>query len=234
MPTVISRPCSAPAIAGADRRRRSAAASRTRWSAANEPMIASGSRRAISAAARPIAAHESRGDGSTSRFSSGRSGSWRATAAAWADAGHHVGAAPAADSGASRSTVACSSDAAGPVSACRNFGWPARDSGHSRVPLPPAGMTAYSAAGSHHAHHARPAYGPRRRPDQSPDLRHMVRTWRQPATARAHAARCTSALESQVNSLARASPAAARASRRGSSSSSAPRSRAISSGSGPV
>ena len=36
------------------------------------------------AAASPIAAHESRGDGSTSTLSSGSPGSWRATAVAWA------------------------------------------------------------------------------------------------------------------------------------------------------
>jgi hypothetical protein len=46
-------------------------------------------------------------------------------------------------SGASRRTVAWSSDASVPESGCRNLGSEERDSGHSLVPLPPAGMTAY-------------------------------------------------------------------------------------------
>ena len=51
-------------------------------------------------------------------------------------------------SGASRSKVACSSERSVPVSACRNFGFAARDSGHSRVPLPPAGTTMCKSVGS--------------------------------------------------------------------------------------
>ena len=41
----------------------------------------------------------------------------------------------------SRSTVCCSSERC-PVSGSRNFGWAARLSGHSRVPEPPAMITA--------------------------------------------------------------------------------------------
>jgi hypothetical protein len=104
-------------------------------------MIASGSRSAITAEASAIAAHESRGEGSTRMLASGTPGNWRATAPTCAapvttkvrSAGH---------SGASRCAVACSSEEAEPVSGCRNFGLPARDRGHKRVPLPPAGMTA--------------------------------------------------------------------------------------------
>ena len=44
-------------------------------------------------------------------------------------------------SGCSRSTVPCSSERPDPVRSCRNFGEFARDSGHNRVPDPPAGIT---------------------------------------------------------------------------------------------
>jgi hypothetical protein len=103
-------------------------------------MMAFGSVRAISEAASPIAAHESRGDGSMSRLPSGRSGSWRATAAAWpTPVTTYVCDGP--DSDDSREAVACSSDFADPVKGCRNLGFPCRDRGHRRVPLPPARMT---------------------------------------------------------------------------------------------
>ena len=46
---------------------------------------------------------------------------------------------PAPVSGSSRSTVACSSVRPDPVRSSRNLGWPARDSGHSRVPAPAGG-----------------------------------------------------------------------------------------------
>lgn len=95
----------------------------------------------MTAAARAIAAHESRGEGSTRMFSSGSPASWRATAVTWAvPVTTRVRSAVA--NGPSRSTVAWSSEAAEPVSGWRNLGWPARDSGHNLVPLPPAGMTA--------------------------------------------------------------------------------------------
>ena len=104
-------------------------------------MIASGSRVAMIAAASPIAAHESRGDGSTRMFDSGSATACRATAAA-CDTPVTTNVSAGAASGTSRSIVACSSVADVPVSACRNFGSPERDSGHSRVPLPPARITA--------------------------------------------------------------------------------------------
>ena len=47
------------------------------WSAANEPTTASGSRRSMMAAARPIAGIESRGLGSATTSAGSRSGSWR-------------------------------------------------------------------------------------------------------------------------------------------------------------
>ena len=58
------------------------------WSAANEPTTASGSRRSTTAAASPIAAIESRGDGSASTASAPRPGSCSRTAAAVGLAGH--------------------------------------------------------------------------------------------------------------------------------------------------
>ena len=119
----------------------SRAGSPIRWSAANEPITASGVRAAITAAASAIAAQESRGDGSTRMFSSGTPASCRATAAACA-APVTTSVRSGVVNGDNRSTVACSSEAGVPVSGWRNLGWPARDSGHNRVPLPPAGMTA--------------------------------------------------------------------------------------------
>src|ERR1035437_8570707 len=46
--------------------------------------------------------------------------------------------------GLSRSHVAWSSELPAPVMSCRNFGDDDRDMGHSRVPEPPAGITAHS------------------------------------------------------------------------------------------
>jgi hypothetical protein len=92
-----------------------------RWSAANEPITASGSRRAITAAASAIAAQESRGDGSIRMFSSGTPVSCRATAAAW-ETPVTTKIRSGAVNGASRWTVACSSEAAVPVSGCKNLG----------------------------------------------------------------------------------------------------------------
>ena len=110
------------------------------WSAAKEPMIASGSRASTNAAARPIAAMESRGAGSASTCSLPQGGQLLA---------HRVGVGGAGDDddplparGVTRSSVSWSRLRPEPVRSCRNFGWPARDSGHSRVPAPPAGMTA--------------------------------------------------------------------------------------------
>jgi hypothetical protein len=140
IPIVISLPPAAPAAA-ARTAAWNAGTSPTSWSAANEPITAAGSRSEITAAARPIAAHESRGAGSIRMLSCGTAGSWRATAAACATPVTTIVVAGAA-SPSSRAAVACSSDAAVPVSGCRNLGLPARDSGHSLVPLPPAGMTA--------------------------------------------------------------------------------------------
>ena len=103
-------------------------------------MIASGSRRAITAAASAIAAQESRGEGSTSTFSSGIEVSWRETAAACATP-VTTRIRSDGESRSRRATVACNSDASVPVSGCRNFGWPARESGQRRVPVPPASTT---------------------------------------------------------------------------------------------
>src|SRR5690625_7402604 len=44
-------------------------------------------------------------------------------------------------SGPSRSTVCCSSDRPTPVGSSRNLGRRRRESGHSRVPAPPAGRS---------------------------------------------------------------------------------------------
>jgi hypothetical protein len=96
----------------------------------------------MSAAARPIAPHESRADGSTTICSTGSSGSCLATAAACPAPVTTISRSGAA-SGASRSYVDCRRLRLVPVSGCRNFGLAARDSGHSLVPLPPAGMTTW-------------------------------------------------------------------------------------------
>ena len=110
------------------------------WSAANDPMTASGSRRATTAAARPIAGILSRGLGSASRFAAPRAGSCAATASACAVPVTTTTRLPA--SGARRSHVPCSRVRPDPVRSCRNLGAARRDSGQSRVPAPPAGMTA--------------------------------------------------------------------------------------------
>ena len=110
------------------------------WSAANEPMTASGSWRSTTAAASPMAAIESRGDGSASTRSAGRSGSWARTASAWATPVTTTTRSPV--SGSSRSSVAWRSERPLPVRSRRNLGRAARLSGQSRVPAPPAGTTA--------------------------------------------------------------------------------------------
>ena len=83
MPTVTIHPSRAVATAS-----RTAAvkaqASRTTWSAANEPTIAPGVRCSTTAAASAIAAAESRGEGSASTSPAPSSGSCAATASACA------------------------------------------------------------------------------------------------------------------------------------------------------
>ncbi len=112
------------------------------WSAANDPTTTSPCRSSRTAAASPIAAMESRGDGSASTFSAGRPGSCvRAAATCRSPVTRTTPCSPA--SGTSRSTVAWSSDRPEPVRSRRNLGDPARESGHSRVPAPPAGTTAW-------------------------------------------------------------------------------------------
>ena len=59
------------------------------WSAAKEPITASGSRRSSIAAARPIAAIESRADGSATIESTSRSGQLGGHGVAVRGAGHH-------------------------------------------------------------------------------------------------------------------------------------------------
>src|SRR4051794_17242158 len=118
-----------------------AASSRTTWSAANEPTTAPGRRRSTTAAASAIAAVESRGDGSASRQAAPRPGSCSVTAAACA-APVTTRAPCGPVSGSSRSRVCWSRLRPLPVRSSRNFGCPARESGHSRVPAPPAGTIA--------------------------------------------------------------------------------------------
>ena len=110
------------------------------WSAAKEPRTAPGWRRSSTAAARPIAAIESRGEGSASRFACLRSGSCVRTASWCSTPVTTMTWSP--HSGTSRSHVDCSSERPVPVRSCRNFGAEARDTGQSRVPAPPAGITA--------------------------------------------------------------------------------------------
>ncbi len=114
---------------------------RMTWSAANEPMMTSGSRRERIAAARPIAAVESRGSDSRKTFLSAMPGSSRSTAPRCArPVTTAMRSSPAR--GARRSQVSRSSVCPDPVRSWRNFGASARDSGHSRLPMPPAGITA--------------------------------------------------------------------------------------------
>ena len=86
---------------------------------------------AMTAAARPMAAMESRGEGSARRLSRGMLGSWSATAAMWATP---VTTVVVAVTGASRSTVSCRRLRPAPVRSRRNLGRPRRLRGHSRVP----------------------------------------------------------------------------------------------------
>ena len=114
------------------------------WSAANDPSTTSGPwRSASTAAARPIAAIESRGDGSASTAPVLELGQLGAHGVDVPGPGDDHDRARAGRAGASRSTVACSRLRPLPVRSCRNLGAPDRDSGHSRVPAPPAGMTAW-------------------------------------------------------------------------------------------
>ena len=73
MPMVTSFPVRAAATASATASLNASPPAMT-WSAANDPTTASGSRRARIAAASPIAAMESRGDGSTTRLAADRPG----------------------------------------------------------------------------------------------------------------------------------------------------------------
>ncbi len=110
------------------------------WSAAKDPISASGSSRSSRAAASPIAAMESRGDGSATTRSTW--GSWRRTSCSCAAPVTTTTRSPT--TGASRSTVAWISVRPVPPRSSRNFGRAARDNGHRRVPAPPAGTTAHS------------------------------------------------------------------------------------------
>ena len=144
------------------------------WSAANEPITASGSRLSSSAAASPMAAIESRGEGSASSWSAGRSGSCSRTASACATPVTTMTRSPTR--GSSRSQVACSSERPVPVRSCRNLGEAARDSGHSRVPAPPAGITAQKRS----IDDMRGTLGAGRRKEPT---RHQPVTWRSPDTS---------------------------------------------------
>ena len=81
MPIVTIRPVSAAWMASRTTSWKACAGSTT-WSAANEPMIAVGSRRSMSVHARPIAAAESLGEGSSTRSVAESSGSCSCTAPA--------------------------------------------------------------------------------------------------------------------------------------------------------
>ena len=96
-----------------------------------------------------MAAIESRGDGSASTCRAPSSGSWAATAARVPGPGDHEDAlGPSGAAGRRCPAAACGPV---PVRSSRNLGCPARDRGQSRVPAPPAGMTAWKPgmAGGH-------------------------------------------------------------------------------------
>ena len=139
MPIVTSSPWAATSAASRTHAAK-AAWSVITWSAANEAMSASGSSSSSWAAASPMAAMESRGDGSAITRST--SGSWLRTASSWATPVTTSTRSPT--SGARRSTVAWIRVRPLSVRSRRNLGLPARESGHSRVPAPPAGTTAQS------------------------------------------------------------------------------------------
>ena len=140
MPSVTSQSSCAAATARPTAASKASVSAIT-WSAANEPTTASGSRRSTTAAARPIAAIESRGDGSASTAPGVEPGQLLAHGGAVGLAGHdeRPGRRPAAPAGR-RSPGAASGRS--PVRSWRNLGRPTRESGHSRVPAPPAGITA--------------------------------------------------------------------------------------------
>ena len=140
MPMVTSHPSSARAAAWRTAPVK-AASSAMVWSAAKEPTTAPGPWRwAITAAARPIAAMESRGEGSARIDSAGTTGSWAATASTWAVP---VTIVVVAATGSRRATVPCRRVRPAPVRSRRNFGRSRRLSGQSLVPAPPAGMIAW-------------------------------------------------------------------------------------------
>jgi hypothetical protein len=103
-------------------------------------MITSGSRLDRMAAASPMAADDSFGSLSSTMFWSASSGICASTAARCArPVTTMMRCSP--EIGDSRSQVARSSDSPEPVRSCRNLGASARDSGQSRDPMPPAGIT---------------------------------------------------------------------------------------------
>ena len=107
MPIVTRCPSRATSAASRMHLRKASASGMT-WSAANDPMTASGSRRSMTAAASPIAAIESRGDGSATTRSAREPGSWSRTASACA--------APVTTT--TRSAVSGSSRSRSPGAAC--------------------------------------------------------------------------------------------------------------------
>ena len=104
-------------------------------------MITPGSRCSRIAAARPIAAEESLPSLSRTTFLSSSFGSCSSTAARWARPQTTI-TRPSPAIGASRSQVSLSRVCPDPVRSWRNFGASARESGQSREPIPPAGITA--------------------------------------------------------------------------------------------
>ncbi len=139
MPTVTSQSSRATSAASVMARWK-AARSPITWSAANEPMTASGSSRSSSAAAYPIAAMESRGDGSATTRAAATWDSCATTCSRCAAPVTTSTRSPAV--APSRATVSWSRERPAPVRSCRNLGDDDRESGQRRVPEPPAGTTA--------------------------------------------------------------------------------------------
>ena len=123
------------------RRPRTPPGRRSRGRRRRSPSRRPGRRRSSTAAASPIAAIESRGDGSAITASGPTLGQLREHRLAVGGPGDHdaPGRRPAAPAGR---RCSWSSDRPLPVRSCRNFGDADRDSGQSRVPAPPAGITA--------------------------------------------------------------------------------------------
>ncbi len=144
IPSVTNASCVRAAAAAARRAARNAGSSRTAWSDGSTASTASGVSSEAASAERAIAGAVLRRTGSRTRRARGTSGS-SARRSSSCDARPETKTFPAPASFAARRQASRSSDSP-PVSARKGFGLPSVERGHSRVPLPPARMSARSPA----------------------------------------------------------------------------------------